>query len=511
MTQLALLLLPLALAIGMPALIAWRAPRRWRLPALLVWMLMPLIVAAGLVLSEARSAAGSAADVDKLVYALLLIGSFLALPWLIACATGYAVAAAVRRGRRPEPPTVGPRRPEPREPSAPIRPEVAPSIDPDAPTLSPPSGWRPAHVGSDHDDLILDGLPVWSLTWRKETDEPVKLPHPAHPAQRHAFAIYTVDDGTRATRFAAAELSNGVWGFYRWVVPVDAASGTSADGLLRYEHDLGPFENGRYDAVAPVARLQDARTGALLFDGAAWTTSRIVPQTDGGLLLALERSERQTIFRIDPDTATFRDLAASKGPRPLAELAGAAAAARTDCGDPANSCLGRRIAPDGSLLVELEAVEWGNTHWVRSPRVVEIATGRVLLDLFGTDYDAAVGFPRSRTLRLSVQRYHHGGGTIVEIDAAADRYTLFERSGTTSGPLPDLRRALDDATRRLAASAAPPPGVAETRPRRRTRPGARLLAGALALIAGATLITLRFGREPTPQQLDTIPAMPGGR
>jgi hypothetical protein len=34
-----------------------------------------------------------------------------------------------------------------------------------------------------------------------------------------------------------------------------------------------------------------------------------------------------------------------------------------------------------------------HTHWVNSPRVTEIATGRVLLDLWGTDWDAFVNFP----------------------------------------------------------------------------------------------------------------------
>ncbi len=513
MTQVALILFQLALVIGIPALIAMRAPPRWRLWGLALWVLLPLLLGLTVGVSEIVSGKASAADIDKLIYGLLLIGSFLALPWLMACGVGYGIGVILRGSAKPKAPEI---------PTAPlpaasvqqqILPPVAyipPPVDPDAPTLSPPGGWRAVHVGFDHDDLVLDGLRVWSLQWREEDSEPVMLAHPAHAAQRHAFRIYNVDDGLRAARFAAAELSNGVWGFYRWIVPADAISGTSADGSLGYEHDPGPFEGGRHDAVSPVARLHDVRTGALLFDGSAWGSSRIVPQTDGRLLLSLEQAERQTIFRIDPAAGSFRDLTASGATRPLAGLADAAAAARADCNDPANTYLGRCVAPDGSLLVELQAVEWSNTHWVRSPRVTEIATGHVLLDLWGTDWDAAISFPRSRTVRLSFRRYHFGGAADAEIDLDSQRYVIFGRSGATGGPLAGLPEALDDAAHIAAAQAGPRPVVAETRPTARNWLVAlRILAGTLGLIAAATIITLRIQGEPPPQKLDTIPPMPG--
>ena len=94
------------------------------------------------------------------------------------------------------------------------------------------------------------------------------LAHPAHPAQQHRFAIQH-PGRCAGNALRCGQLSNGVWGFYRWIVPADVASGTSANGTLRFEHDVGPFELGRYDAVAPIARVRDADTGALLFDGAA--------------------------------------------------------------------------------------------------------------------------------------------------------------------------------------------------------------------------------------------------
>ena len=509
MTRLVLMLLEIALAVGVPALIALRAPRRWRLRALALWALTPLLALLAVAGSEFVFGKTSPADLDKLIYGVLLIGSILALPWLIACGAGYAVGAMLRRPTPSEVPIVVPLvtrpEPEPEAISAPV-PYMRPPVDPSSPTLAPPSGWQAAHVGFDHDDLMLDGLPVWSLPWREEASKPVTLAHPAHPEQRHEFRIYHVDDGTRATRFAAAELSNTVWGFYRWLVPADAASGTSANGSLRYEHDLGPFDGGRYDAVAPVARLRDTSTEALLFDGSAWASSRIVPQADGSLLLSLEHRAQQTIFRIDPAAGKFRDLVVPAKERPLADLAEAAAAARAACDDPANTYLGRQVAPDGSILVELESAEWSNTHWVRSPRVTEIATGRVLLDLWGTDWDVVVSFPGSRAVRLGFRRYHYGGGAEVEIDLAGDRYVLFEKLGPTSGPLRDLPAALEAAARTEAAAAGPRPLIEQPRiTARRCMVALLILVGAIALIAFATLVTLHFQDDPTPRKLDAIP------
>ena len=517
----ALRLLELALAIGVPALIALLAPRRWRVRAVLLWALLPLVILLGWGASELLTGKTSSADLDKLIYGLLLIGSFMLLPWLMTVGVGFAIGA-ILRGRGPakalaaEPPP--PKPPETvAEPALPPIAETqptpapvhyAPRIDTDGPTLSP-GGWQAVHVGFDHDDLVMDGLPVWSLPWREEPGEPVMLAHPAHPTQQHEFSVYSIDDGAKATRFATAELSNGVWGFYRWVVPADAPAGESADGSLRYEHDLGPYAGGWYDSMAPVARLYDAHSAALLFDGAAWPSSRIVPQADGSLLLSLWHGELQTIFRIDPPAADFIDLTSPDTARPLAELAGAAAAARAACDNPANAYLSRQVAPDGSIMVELQSVEWSNTHWVRSPRVTEIATGRVMLDLWGTDWDAVVSFPRRRAVRLSFRRYHFGGGAEAEIELAPDRYVLIERAGATFGTLHDLPQALEDASRRAVAEAPPRVMIPPRRPTLRNGLVALLIvAGALALIAAGTLITLRLKGEPAPQRLDTVPPMP---
>ena len=58
-----------------------------------------------------------------------------------------------------------------------------------------------------------------------------------------------------------------------------------------------------------------------------------------------------------------------------------------------------RLSPDGSIRVELAAVEWSNTHWVARPGVIEVASGRILLDLWGTDWDAGGRFRSSAVSR----------------------------------------------------------------------------------------------------------------
>lgn len=73
-------------------------------------------------------------------------------------------------------------------------------------------GWTDVHVGLEGDGLRIGGLAVWQEKW-KPVGEDLDLPHPAHPLQTHRYRVYEIGDAP-CIRFAAGELSNGVWGFY---------------------------------------------------------------------------------------------------------------------------------------------------------------------------------------------------------------------------------------------------------------------------------------------------------
>lgn len=91
-------LFPILVALCIPAAIAASMPRRWRVLALILWMLSPVILL--LVLGGIEAARNPAhADLGKLLYGLAFIGSLLGLPWLLACLIGFALGSLLRRKR----------------------------------------------------------------------------------------------------------------------------------------------------------------------------------------------------------------------------------------------------------------------------------------------------------------------------------------------------------------------------------------------------------------------------
>ncbi|CAN5385053.1 hypothetical protein BH10PLA2_BH10PLA2_01930 [soil metagenome] len=76
------------------------------------------------------------------------------------------------------------------------------------------SEWRDVHVGFEGDGVKISGIAVWQQNWRRTGEEAIQLPHPSYQHQRHRFDIYEVGPTDSLIRFAAGELSNGVWGFY---------------------------------------------------------------------------------------------------------------------------------------------------------------------------------------------------------------------------------------------------------------------------------------------------------
>jgi len=283
-----------------------------------------------------------------------------------------------------------------------------PSPEQPAPAASQfATGWRVAHIGFANDGLTIAGIEIWRHEWRPVAALRLVLPHPTYPDQAHDFAIYAVDAGAVSARFAASEVSNGVWGFY-------------------------------------------------------------VPANDPA---------------DDPEVA--------------------------------QNAANRRYSPDGLARIDIDWTEWRHGQWIQSPRVTAIASGRVVLDLWNSDWDGSVSFPAQGGVRFDLQRVHHGGDLAVVLDVAEHRYRIVREPGN-DGALAEGR--LDDAAAAIAASAgrsaayrlatadpALQPVPIATYPLAAWRQALVILAVAIGVIAAATWLSLHFAPPPKQRILTPIP------
>ncbi|MBL6853645.1 MAG: hydantoinase B/oxoprolinase family protein, partial [Alphaproteobacteria bacterium] len=74
--------------------------------------------------------------------------------------------------------------------------------------------WESVHIGFENDDVTIEGAKVWKHEWHEANTPRVRLPHPRYPNQIHTLQVYEIGDPRGPIRFAAGELSSGVWGFY---------------------------------------------------------------------------------------------------------------------------------------------------------------------------------------------------------------------------------------------------------------------------------------------------------
>ncbi|MBX9470387.1 hypothetical protein [Microcella sp.] len=84
----------------------------------------------------------------------------------------------------------------------------------DSVSRDPTADWVPVGIVFDGDAIDLDGVNPWEQSWQA-TGEIALVRHPAYPTQVHDVSVYVMQAAGRSIRFAAGELSNNVWGFYR--------------------------------------------------------------------------------------------------------------------------------------------------------------------------------------------------------------------------------------------------------------------------------------------------------
>lgn len=513
----------LAAAVVVPSLLIAVTPRRWTGRAMLGWVVSPLIAYVGVVAWEGLTRPAQTISAQNFLLGFSLLSAIFIVPWGLACAAGFAIGFGLRPLiRRPgsgagptlqgRTPPAGPssRAPAPETPP----PSLPPDVSPDA------AEWRPAHVSFENDGLEIGGLGVWTHTWRAVDAAPLHLAHPAHPDETHRFRVQEIVEGSNLVRFAVSEVSNGVWGFYVPRYDVVEAWGSSADGSLRYEHRKREHAERKEEAPASWAVLLDAATGHVLADGSAWTESRISGNADGSLFLRLRDDTGETLFRIDPTARTYRNQGEPRGDFPLLTLPDAIEHARREGARPGPGARYRRISPDGAIRVDSEAVEWGNSHWVHTPRVIDTASGRVLLDLWNTDWDATVSWSGPRRVSLDFSRYHFSGDLTIELDLANESYRITREPGgdaeLPSGPLAEAASAMEASGRRVAAFAAghgaarPVWDDGKPGPFAALRTALVILVTAAVLIAAATWLSMTTGSQPPgrPKVLRSIPSAP---
>ncbi len=74
--------------------------------------------------------------------------------------------------------------------------------------------WKLLKVIADGDPLEIEGTDIWSSSWKRLNEEPLIVPHPNYPDQRHKLIPRYIECNGKKIEFASGELSNCVWCFY---------------------------------------------------------------------------------------------------------------------------------------------------------------------------------------------------------------------------------------------------------------------------------------------------------
>ena len=100
------------------------------------------------------------------------------------------------------------------------------------------------------------------------------------------------------------------------------------------------------------------------------------------------------------------------------------------------------FSPDSSMQLDQLISEWSPSLWTHAPRVTDVATGRVLFDLWGTSWDAQAAWVGENGLRLDLRRYDAPGWFTLVLDLQG---RTFQVVGEEKRPLADVRCGMDEA------------------------------------------------------------------
>jgi hypothetical protein len=100
-------------------------------------------------------------------------------------------------------------------------------------------------------------------------------------------------------------------------------------------------------------------------------------------------------------------------------------------------------SPDGAIRVEFDVETGRMSHEIYRPRVVSLPGEEVLVDLWGTDWDASAQFDEPGTVRLSLRSYPgEKPGFALTIDARA-RTFRFADAPDEQHPLASFKKLIE--------------------------------------------------------------------
>lgn len=174
----------------------------------------------------------------------------------------------------------------------------------------------------------------------------------------------------------------------------------------------------------------------------------------------------------------------------------------------------RSTQTDGTIRVEFEPIEWYNGFWMSPPRVTDAVSGKIILDLWGQDWDAQVGYPGPRQSILRCSRFSGAAVTFL-IDLEKQNYQILQLQNVKgpflSAPIEQIAQGLEDACQSsVAASPACPEPNRQSAPAQSSwRPAITVSLGMLAMVVAIAFFA-QCAESINPPSVSTIVVPDGG-
>jgi hypothetical protein len=87
------------------------------------------------------------------------------------------------------------------------------------------------------------------------------------------------------------------------------------------------------------------------------------------------------------------------------------------------------VSPDGRLRAIFQVVERMSGAWSHSPRIIDQTDGVILIDLWNSEWDAALNWQDDGKVRLDLSRHGRAEWCALVLDPETRTFELFDREG----------------------------------------------------------------------------------